>query len=213
MSAPRLRATDPGVRLSQFADLKWVHCPRCDGPARLAGERLTCLGCAYSEGGPTPNRRRLRELVLAKARPKCPNRRCGAPLPDIGKAVRGGGGDNLEADVRCPTCREVSRHPALALTPRDAARGARRFWRAFYRRGHSLYLARRVGTHVLAVYNVAHLDALEAWLGADLRERGPVAGLTMMARLPRWMKAASNRPLVRKALAELREQAAREGLG
>ena len=78
--------------------------------------------------------------------------------------------------------------------------------------GHPLYLTRRIGDHTLYVYNLEHPDMLEAWLGAKLRERGAEAGLTMMARLPRWMKAASARPQVLKALAELREQALREVL-
>jgi predicted RecB family nuclease len=65
---------------------------------------------------------------------------------------------------------------------------------------------------MLVVHNREHLEALETWLGAEHRQRGPVAGLTMMARLPRWMKAARAREDVLKALAELREQAQSEGL-
>jgi hypothetical protein len=212
MTEPNARAEDPGIRLFQLEDLKWVHCPRCDGPARLVGQRLTCLGCSYTEGGPRANRRRLREVVLARTSPKCPNPQCGAPIPDVGKVVRGGGSDELMAEVKCPTCGRTGRHPALPLTPAEAGRSSRRLWANFYRLGHSLYLARPIGPHWLVVYNLAHLNALEEWLGAGLRERGPVAGLTMMARLPKWMKAAENRPKVMKALAELREQALREGL-
>ncbi len=212
MADDKSRATDPGVRLFQLGAVKWVHCPRCAGPAREAEGRLSCKSCSHVEGGPKPNRRRLRAVVLAKQNPTCEDRQCGAPIPRVGCVVRGGAGDDIVAQVKCPTCGHVGRYPALAMSPRDVLQDKARFWRAFYRRGPSLYLSRRIGAHTLAVYNLQHLELLEEWLGARLRERGSVAGLTMMARLPRWMKAASARAKVLKALAELKEQAVREGL-
>ena len=54
--------------------------------------------------------------------------------------------------------------------------------------------------------------SLEDWLGAKVRERGPRAGLTMMARLPRWMKASTNRTKVLRGLAQLRELAEKSGI-
>jgi endogenous inhibitor of DNA gyrase (YacG/DUF329 family) len=206
------RAEDPGIRLYQLAAVKWVHCPRCDGPAREAGHRLVCSRCSHVEGGPPANPRRLRRVMLAKNRPVCEQKSCGAPIPNHGTPVRGGGDGELHAKVKCPTCGHVGSYAAVAVTPSDVVR-ARGFAGLFQRwPPRRLYLSRRIGGHMLVVYNLPHLDALEIWLGARLRERGSVAGLTMMARLPRWMKSASARPLVMKALAELREQALREGL-
>ncbi|NCP17830.1 MAG: hypothetical protein GW855_01565 [Erythrobacter sp.] len=60
--------------------------------------------------------------------------------------------------------------------------------------------------------NLAHLDALEDWLGAKVRERGPQPGLTMMAKLPRWMKASTNRDKVLRGLAQLRDRAQKAGI-
>ncbi|MGE7419037.1 hypothetical protein [Methylobacterium tarhaniae] len=81
--------------------------------------------------------------------------------------------------------------------------------------GLPLYLTARVRGQQLWVYNLAHLDALAEWLGANLRER-PVQGLyrnrTMMSRLPPWMSSAAARPHVVRALAALRERAVSEGL-
>ena len=211
MDSKSLRAEDPGVRLFQLAALKWVHCPRCDGPARLADGRMSCLRCSHVEGGPKPNPRRLKAVMLEKTRPVCENKACGAPIPNHGPPVRAGTGGELLARVECPTCGHVGRYKAVAVEPVDVARAhawLRRFWQPRY----ALYLTRNVGGHTLMVYNLEHLDLLERWLGAKLRERGPVAGLTMMARLPRWMKSAAMRGPVLKALGELREQALREGL-
>jgi hypothetical protein len=211
MAEANSRATDPGVRLFQLEGLQWVHCPRCDGPARQERRsRLTCLRCSYREGGPARDPRRMREVMLEKTRPVCERRECGAPIPDRGRPVRSGAGEPLVAEVKCPTCGHVGRYPAVPVAPLDVARAWARV-RAFWP-GHPLYLTRRIGRNTLYVYNLEHLAMLEDWLGAKLRERGPVEGLTMMARLPRWMKAASARPQLLKALAELREQALREGL-
>ena len=74
------------------------------------------------------------------------------------------------------------------------------------------YLETQVAGETLWVLNLAHLEALEDWLGAKVRERGPQAGLTMMARLPRWMKASTNRTKVLRGLAQLRELAEKSGI-
>jgi len=62
------------------------------------------------------------------------------------------------------------------------------------------------------VDNLAHLAVLEDYLGAKVRERGPVRGLTMMARLPAWMKAATMRPKILRGLTHLRERAEKAGI-
>lgn len=74
------------------------------------------------------------------------------------------------------------------------------------------YLETQVAGETLWVLNLAHLDALEDWLGAKVRERGSQPGLTMMARLPRWMKVSTNREKVLRGLANLRERAEKEGI-
>jgi hypothetical protein len=51
------------------------------------------------------------------------------------------------------------------------------------------------GDHVIWAHNLEHLDYLERYVGAGLRERNPTtwksAGLSW--RLPGWMKEAGNR--------------------
>lgn len=205
-----LRASDPGQRLFQYLTGNghsiWVSCPRCDGPAKDSGRRVVCTRCSYAFGAADDRPRPGARLTLVKASPACANPSCGAPIPRTGRAVRPRDGEDVVAAVRCPACGKTGRYPAcaghstLVRTPRGLP--ARR----------APYLWRTIGAHTLWVYNEAHLDALETWLAADLRERGPVAGLTMMARLPRWMKAAGMRPGVVKALAELRAQAKQDGL-
>ncbi|MFD4246830.1 hypothetical protein ACFWP3_35365 [Streptomyces sp. NPDC058525] len=61
--------------------------------------------------------------------------------------------------------------------------------------------------HVLWAYNVRHLDLLEAYVAAKLRERGelvPAAPTSLVERLPTWLKAAKNRTEVLRTIRRLR---------
>ncbi len=58
--------------------------------------------------------------------------------------------------------------------------------------GLPLWLQTQCCGQLLWAYNGRHLDALQSYIGADVRERtGPTMG--MLDRLPSWMKKASNR--------------------
>ena len=205
-----IRATDPGQRLFQYLTDRghpiWVHCPRCGGPATDTRRRVVCKRCGYAYGAKEMRPRPGARLTLVKASPACANPACGAPIPRTGRGVRPRDGEELVAEVRCPTCGRTGRYPAYA--GRSTLLWSARGWPM----RRSPYLWRTIGSHTLWAYNQAHLEALEKWLAADLRERGPVAGLTMMSRLPRWMKAAGMRARVVRALAEMHAQAKKEGL-
>ena len=207
-SSPPRRARDPGKRLFQYLNnwggVNWVRCPKCGGPARDTRSRVTCIKCSYAYGAKEQHIRKGQILTLQKWSPSCA--KCKAPVPTRGRALRPTDAEDTPlAQVRCPTCKHIGAYPGYA------GRSSLFFSRALpYRRGPYLY--REIGNHTLWVYNLEHLDALEQWLGAELRERPAKRALTMMARLPRWMKAASARPKVLKALAEMRAEAARVGI-
>jgi hypothetical protein len=53
--------------------------------------------------------------------------------------------------------------------------------------------------------NVEHLTVLEGYVGAQLRERGQTHGcVSMLEKLPTWMKAAKNRHELLKVIARLK---------
>lgn len=209
-----VRARDTGVRPHQIAGPTWVKCPRCAGAARDGGFGLTCLACGHSERiFATPRRRPPRgELDLLDDRLNCGNRACRARLPATGRAVRGSDPEHPLATVTCLSCGARSEHSAHAVPATRRARETRQFWHRHRRAGTGLYLTRTIGSEQLYVYNRHHLELLESWIGAALRERGSPIGGTVVTRLPRWMIAARNRPLVLDALADIREQMDREGL-
>ena len=64
---------------------------------------------------------------------------------------------------------------------------------------------------LLYAYNAAHLDWIEAFVAAPLRERriaDGIANRSVASRLPPWVKSAKNREEVLRALARLRRRLA-----
>jgi hypothetical protein len=70
-----------------------------------------------------------------------------------------------------------------------------------------LRLQARTRHGVLYAYNAVHLDWIEAFVAAPLRERRIATGRanrSIASRLPAWVKAAKNREDVLRALARMR---------
>ncbi|GAA0480951.1 hypothetical protein Ade02nite_56110 [Paractinoplanes deccanensis] len=63
---------------------------------------------------------------------------------------------------------------------------------------------------ILWAFNRSHLDELESFVAARLRERGERTGrnMTMAARLPAWMKSAKHRDEMLRAMTHLRARLA-----
>ena len=59
-------------------------------------------------------------------------------------------------------------------------------------------------SQTLWAYNTEHLDFLERYFQADLRERLPNKNGSLASRLPAWMKRAQNRDEVLRGLETLR---------
>ncbi|MFG1943163.1 hypothetical protein [Nonomuraea sp. NPDC048826] len=75
----------------------------------------------------------------------------------------------------------------------------------FFRR--PLWLRARCRGHVLWAYDAQHLDLLEAYVAAKLRERGgvaPGAPASLVERLPTWLKSAKNRAEISRTIRRLR---------
>jgi hypothetical protein len=61
------------------------------------------------------------------------------------------------------------------------------------------------GGHTLWALNGAHLDLLEVYVTARLRERGDVPGsMSLVERLPAWVKSGRNRDEITRAIHRLR---------
>ncbi|MGW6704081.1 hypothetical protein ACWGDE_04185 [Streptomyces sp. NPDC054956] len=61
------------------------------------------------------------------------------------------------------------------------------------------------GGQQLWAYNLAHLDLLESYIGAGLRERAAIPGsMSLVERLPAWVKSAKHRSEVLRTIRRLR---------
>lgn len=133
----------------------------------------------------------------------CP--RCAGPAVSkrVDPAARDSAAPRRLVCRRCGHLRE-SRTPAIAGLARV---GHDDYFRL------PLWLATPCCGELLWAFNARHLEALDAFARADLRERGrdPAQGWSnqsFASRLPKWIKAAKNRPEVEKALARLRARLA-----
>jgi ribosomal protein S27AE len=137
-----------------------------------------------------------------------------------------------EVLVRCPRCAECARVVVVPGADADLCEARRLVCgRCGYVRGQTgrvrhgpapsgtvcdpyliepLWLQGDCGGNVLWAYNEAHLDYLEAFVSARLREKVVVGEgewrrrMTMVAKLPVWLKAAKNRDRVLRDIERLR---------
>jgi hypothetical protein len=70
--------------------------------------------------------------------------------------------------------------------------------------GLPLWLQTPCAGQMLWAWSAWHLDFLERYVAADLRERTPNINKSLASRLPRWIKSAKNRDAVLKGIARLR---------
>jgi hypothetical protein len=102
----------------------------------------------------------------------------------------------------CPHCALVKEHADRAVGMQDGV--------DFYF-GERLWLSAPCCGESLWAFNPRHLDWIESYVRATLRERGrdPESGWSnqsLASRLPRWMKHAANRDAVLKAVARIRRE-------
>ena len=207
-----MRAQEPLLLMA--AGPIWVRCPRCGSAAQVnqigsmwqpRGATLSCTRCGFARRDPAAFLAGRADFAwMSWWNPRCA--RCGRPTPQTVGQVASRHKRRLTVRSHCQGCGHVS------IMPARPARWA----------GHDardpcfdlpLFLTEPVGGKLLWAHNRAHVELLASWLGAALRERSrPAYHRTMMSRLPRWMKLASARPRLLRALDLLRQRADREGL-
>ncbi len=74
---------------------------------------------------------------------------------------------------------------------------------------YDLFLRIECCGETLYVNNLEHLDFLEAYVSADLRERTPNINKSQISRLPQWVKSAKHREELLKCIRKARKQLAK----
>lgn len=139
---------------------------------------------------------------------------------------------NEEFLVVCPKCRSMARVFPLEsgsekLSNKLTARRKLVCLNCAYRAEHSgknagigeardwyfrlpLCLAIECGGNVLWAYSKRHLDFIENYVGARLRQRVPHVNKSVASRLPQWILSAKNRDEILKCIAKLRAKLPKE---
>jgi hypothetical protein len=107
---------------------------------------------------------------------------------------------DFEARLTCIHCGRNDRETAFVRSINGAADPVF---------GHPVWLSTPCCGQTLWAYSARHLDALEAFVSAKLRERraDPVSGWrnqSWVSRMPRWLSASTNREEVLRCIGRLR---------
>ena len=70
----------------------------------------------------------------------------------------------------------------------------------------SLWLQTECCSETLWFYNKTHLEFIENYVEAKLRERTPNENSSLASRLPKWIKSAKNREEILKAIGKLKDK-------
>ena len=185
------RHPDSGASTSDFAKEFLVYCPKCDGKALVNSQgRLQCLSCYHVE-----EKGHWYGAATAVVQVKC--RECHAPI--FKKAEWDGRWEKLMA--HCEKCGDDCYYDAAI---------SKQYWRdgkitdtVF---GLPLWLQEDFRGEIFWAFNYSHLEALRAYIGAKLRERGilPIntqsKNRSMVSRLPDYIKKAKNRDALLKLI-------------
>jgi hypothetical protein len=79
------------------------------------------------------------------------------------------------------------------------------YWSLFFR-NYELYFQASCCGQTLWANNLAHLNFLESYVEAKLRERVPNFNRSLASRLPQWIKSAKNREEILKCIRRMKEK-------
>ena len=71
---------------------------------------------------------------------------------------------------------------------------------------YPLWLQISCGGEIIWAYNLKHLEVLENYVAAKLRERTKKGRNSFLSKLPKWIKSAGNRAEILKAIKKLKEK-------
>ncbi|WP_410601287.1 hypothetical protein [Amycolatopsis sp. lyj-90] len=168
-----------------------VRCPRCTGQAAATHSRVSCTGCGYAKVDGHPGA--SIGQVEFRAHGRCRN--CGRSVTQWRKRWRRAEPRTLP--VSCPGCRTATELPVSSTWSRSVPAVPRY-------RGLELWLQTPCKGETLWAYHERHLDYLERYVAAGLREQVPNRNSSLASRLPAWIKSAKNRDDVLRALSRMR---------
>ena len=195
------RSADTGVTLTDLATHFIVHCPKCQGKATVLpykdSWRLTCSKCFHVELSG-----HWYGSMTAYVSVKC--RECHHLLTRRTEVD----GQWKKLKMKCENCGDECEYEASLS--RHCMHDGLMCDTVF---GLPLWLQKEFRDELFWAFNYEHLEMLEDYVKAKLRERGISPRNTirknssMMSRLPEFIKSAKNRNEILKLIAELQVKA------
>lgn len=185
------------IRLYDLMKLFVVHCPKCNGVANITvpdlldfkNAQLNCSACYFSE--------KAKERIRFKTNSKAKCRECLSPLDGVDNRKR----ISKVVNIRCKECKSENKisenwesyilkyHETGTIDP------------AF---GLPLFYQELVKGHILWAFNGSHLNEIKNYVASSLRERTTDKfKMTMVEKLPNFIKVAKNREEVLRALTKM----------
>ncbi|WP_267113994.1 hypothetical protein [Xanthomonas sacchari] len=192
------------MRLVDYADQVAVRCHRCGTPGWVLAQwepyrwhaRFRCGQCSAALDSAADDWVGMVQLVGRRA---CGH--CGHQWVHVCAASAAAVPPPKTLPGRCASCRKDC---AVAVQPRRVRDGSP----SDPHFGMPLALVAPTRAGLLWAYNPRHLQELQDYVAATLRERRGLFGRSMVARLPAWMKLARHRPLMLRALQRLQQASA-----
>jgi phage FluMu protein Com len=188
-------------RLYEFMDHFFVHCPACNDQAEVQvphfldykNAHLTCKSCHFSEK--MENRKRY--VLTGKAK-------CQYCLEWLDLEIEGKKKIPRYVDIKCSGCLKINR--------------VNENWNVTYLKYHNqgiidpafglpLWLVGEIKGDTIWAYNLSHLKEIQSYVSSKLRERTTDRfKMTMVERLPDFIKKAKNRDEILRVLERLAEK-------
>ncbi|GJH41240.1 hypothetical protein RCZ04_17900 [Capnocytophaga sp. HP1101] len=180
-----------------WKDDTWVTCPECQKVAVVThngGSQVHCAHCGFEK------RDEDLELFACVVKLNCPN--CGTPIEE----KQGGLKEKKDlCQVKCPECGEeylIKPQYQTYRKPNPIAPNGLKCDSTF---GLPYFFQENVRGNLFWARNMSHLQVMEDYIASDLRERN---GMTMVAKLPTFVKSKKNRELILKILRKWQEKVA-----
>ncbi len=191
------RFQDKNIILQYFDSEIFVECPKCSQRAVVTKEEsgskiLKCPNCFHSEIG-------RKESFTIELNCHCSN--CAAEIKVDIPSV------NEKKDViaiKCSSCGKTENYKPRNISQQWKYKNTGEPSDTYF--GLPLWLSENFRGNNFWAFNYDHLEYLKQYISAELREKNGRPFMTMVEKLPEWMKSGKNREKLVKLITELEKK-------
>lgn len=200
----KMRFKKPAYPTVYFSEEIWIKCPKCSEPAMVKTElpkytipfprgHISVCSCSYCGFKETDNNNWSGYVqgFVNRACRNCGSRICYTTEPTK-KTYK-------TSNIRCDICKVTKEYEIQWYRFRNDKPTDPYF-------GFELWLQTTIKDNILWLYNIDHLNYLNDYINAKLREDNGRHKYSMIANLPKWIKSSKNRNVIVKKLNKLKLQ-------